>query len=79
MRAALPWWIFDAERRVPGTTPRDYLAFARLLWAAGDKTICETVTCAGPLYERLARPLFVAALNTEPQEGECRARGRDRA
>ena len=28
----LPWWIFDAKRRVPGTTPGDYLAFARLLW-----------------------------------------------
>ena len=30
----LPWWIFDAGRRVPGTRPRDYLAFARLLWAS---------------------------------------------
>ena len=71
----LPWWIFDAGRRVPGTTPLDYLAFARLLWASGDKTICEAVKCAGPLYDRLARPLFVAALNTEPQEGSAALAG----
>src|SRR5262249_49527672 len=30
-----------------------------------------TVRCAGPLYERLARPLFVAALNTDPQEASA--------
>ena len=53
----------------------DYLAFARLLWASGDKTICEAVKCAGPLYDRLARPLFVAALNTEPQEGSAALAG----
>src|SRR5205823_14638145 len=52
----LPWWIFDARARVPGTRARDYLALARLLLPAGNKTICEVVRCAGPLYERLARP-----------------------
>lgn len=71
----LPWWIFDARRRVPGTLPRDYLAFARLLWAGSDKTICETVECSGPLYERLARPLFVAALNTAPEEASAALAG----
>jgi hydroxysqualene dehydroxylase len=67
----LPWWIFDPNRRVPGTRVRDYLAFARLLVAARDQTICESVACSGPLYERLARPLWVAALNTEPKEGSA--------
>ena len=67
----LPWWIFDANRRVPGTTAGDYLSFARLLYAAGEKTICEVVDCSGPLYERLARPLWLAALNTEPKEGSA--------
>jgi len=67
----LPWWIFDKSRRVPGTTAGDYLSFARLLWASADKTICDVVTCAGPLYDRLARPLFIAALNTEPKEGSA--------
>src|SRR5579863_5721018 len=27
----VPWWIFDASRRVPGTRALDYLALARLL------------------------------------------------
>jgi squalene-associated FAD-dependent desaturase len=67
----LPWWIFDRRRRVPGTTARDHLTFARLIWPPADKTICEVVDCAGPLYERLARPLFLAALNTEPKEGSA--------
>ena len=71
----VPWWIFDRNRRVPGTTARDYLSFARLLFAPEKATICETVTCAGPLYERLARPLWVAALNTDPKEGSARLAG----
>ena len=29
----LPLWVFDADRRVPGTGPLDYLPLARLLWA----------------------------------------------
>ena len=32
--------------------------------------------CAGPLYERLARPLLLAALNTDPKRGAARARRR---
>jgi len=71
----LPWWIFAAGRRVPGTSALDYLPFARLLYAGADKTICETVDCAGPLYERLARPLWVAALNTDPGEGSAALAG----
>jgi hydroxysqualene dehydroxylase len=71
----VPWWIFDRNRRVPGTTARDYLSFARLLFAPEKKTICETVNCTGLLYERLARPLWVAALNTDPKEGSARLAG----
>jgi len=67
----LPWWIFDRSRRVPGTSVSDYLSFARLLYASDEKTICEAVTCAGPLYQRLARPFWLAALNIEPREGSA--------
>jgi len=63
----LPAWIFDKRRRVPTTHIGDYLSLVRLLWARQEKTICETVPCTGPLYERLARPLWLAALNTEPR------------
>ncbi|HEY7665771.1 MAG TPA: hydroxysqualene dehydroxylase HpnE [Xanthobacteraceae bacterium] len=71
----LPWWIFHANCRVPGTTASDYLSFVRLLWAAERNTIGETVPCAGPLYERLARPLWLAALNTEPKEASATLAG----
>jgi hydroxysqualene dehydroxylase len=67
----LPWWIFDRRRRVPDTTAGDYLSFARLLYAADAKTICAAVKCGGPLYERLARPLWLAALNTDPKEASA--------
>ena len=31
--------------------------------------------CVGPLYERLARPLWLAALNTEPKEASAALAG----
>ena len=68
----LPWWIFDEQRRVPGTRAADYLSIFRLLWPGSERTICETVKCAGPLYDRLARPLWLAALNTDPKEASAR-------
>ena len=71
----LPWWMFDPRRRVPGTRVGEYLSLARLLLASDDSTICETVACAGPLYDRLARPLFVAALNTDPKEASAALAG----
>jgi squalene-associated FAD-dependent desaturase len=74
-RGRVPWWIFDPGRRVPGTHARDYLAFARLLWAAPDKTVCQVVDCSGTLYQRLARPLFIAALNTAPEEASAALAG----
>jgi len=71
----LPWWIFDRSRRVPGTTARDYLSFAPLLYASHEKTLCAAVRCAGPLYERLARPFWLAALNIEPKEASAALAG----
>ena len=71
----LPWWIFDRRRRVPDTTAGDYLSLARLLYTSDAKTICAAVKCAGPLYERLARPLWLAALNTDPNEASATLAG----
>jgi hydroxysqualene dehydroxylase len=67
----LPWWIFDRARRVPDTKPTDYLSMARLLWPHPKKTVCESIKCAGLLYDRLIRPLWLAALNTDPQEASA--------
>ena len=67
----LPWWIFDASRRIPGTTFLDYLAFAPLLWASKDKTVGEVMSCDGPVYQRLGHPLLLAALNIDPPQGSA--------
>ena len=68
----LPFWVFDPARRVPGTAARDYLPLAQLLWPGSGKTVGETISCKGPLYERLIEPLFLAALNIDPPEGSAK-------
>jgi squalene-associated FAD-dependent desaturase len=68
----LPWWVLAQGRRVPGTSPRDYLAFARL---AGDKAIGEVVPPEGVLWDRLIAPLMVSALNTPAAEGSAELAG----
>lgn len=71
----IPWWVLDAQRRVPGTSVGEYFALAKLLWARRDRTIGEVIDCAGPLYERLVQPLLVAALNIDPREGSAALAG----
>jgi hypothetical protein len=66
---AIPWWIFDKNRRVPETKLRDYWPLVRLLWRSGDRPLSELMPCSGPLYDRLIEPLFLAALNIEPLHG----------
>jgi hydroxysqualene dehydroxylase len=67
----LPWWIFDPRKRVPGTRVTDYLPLSRLLWAERDRAVGEVVRFSGTLYERLVRPLLLAALNIEPSAGSA--------
>ncbi len=71
----LPWWIFVASRRVPGTTPLDYLGAARLLRAGEGATIGETMDCTGLLYQRLWGPVLLSALNTEPRDSSAKLAG----
>lgn len=71
----IPWWIFFAERRVPGTRPLDYLDAGRLLFARDGATIGETMRCNGPLWEKLWRPVLLSALNTEPEEASAALAG----
>ena len=42
------------------------------MWAGRDQTIGEVMNCSGVLYERLWRPLLLAALNTDPAEASAR-------
>ena len=67
----LPWWILDSRRRVPGTRAADYLAPIGVLRANTSATVGKAMACGGPLYERLWRPLLLAALNTEPAEADA--------
>ncbi len=62
----VPIWMFDRRRRAPDTRARDYLALAPLMWPAPDQALGAVISCKGPAYEQVMRPLLLAALNTEP-------------
>ncbi|MGO3933124.1 hydroxysqualene dehydroxylase HpnE [Rhodopseudomonas pseudopalustris] len=67
----LPLWVLDPERRVPGTTVRDYLALAPLVWSPASRLVGDAIPCEGPLYRKLVAPLLLAALNVDPPEGSA--------
>jgi squalene-associated FAD-dependent desaturase len=67
-----PWWILSRERRVPGTKALDYLGAWPLFMAGSAATIAQSMACRGALYERLLRPVLLAALNTEPESASAR-------
>jgi squalene-associated FAD-dependent desaturase len=62
----VPWWVFAASRRVPGTRWLDYLPLAALLRGRDDAAIGDVVRTEGALWERMLRPILLAALNTDP-------------
>jgi squalene-associated FAD-dependent desaturase len=64
---ALPWWILDAARRVPGTRVGDYLALLTLMRRHPGQRIDEVIRCDSVLWEKFLRPLFLSALNTAPE------------
>jgi squalene-associated FAD-dependent desaturase len=67
----VPWWIFQAARRAPDTSVRDYFGILPLLWARAGTPISAAMACAGNAYERLWRPILLAALNTDPPEADA--------
>jgi squalene-associated FAD-dependent desaturase len=67
----IPWWILDANRRVPGTHLGDYLAIASLMLRHPGRRIDEVLPCRGVLWEKFLRPLLVSVLNTPPEEGSA--------
>ncbi len=67
----LPLWVFDATRRVPDTTLRDYLALMPLIWSPPERLVGDAIPCKGLLYQRLVQPLLLAALNVDPPEGSA--------
>jgi squalene-associated FAD-dependent desaturase len=71
----LPWWIFSDSRRVPETRANDYVPVARLLFAADRHTVGDKLDCRSRLYQRLIRPVLLAALNCDPAVGSARLAG----
>ena len=67
----IPWWLFDAKRRVPGTRFREYLAPLGVFLKGSRRQLGAAMRCEGPLYERLWRPLLTSALNTDPPESSA--------
>jgi squalene-associated FAD-dependent desaturase len=70
-RGAVPWWIFDAKRRVPDTSVADYWSVVRLLRASDQATIGECVDPKSVLYRRFWEPLTLAVLNTVPEQASA--------
>jgi squalene-associated FAD-dependent desaturase len=63
-RGAIPWWVFRAGRRIPGTRAKDYLAALALRRADTSATVAMVLDPRQQLFNRLWEPLAVAALNT---------------
>jgi len=63
----VPWWLLSDKRRLPNSRVKDYWAIAKLLRAKPASALGDVIECAGPLYERMWRPLLLAALNTDPK------------
>jgi squalene-associated FAD-dependent desaturase len=72
---AVPFWVTRPDRRVPGTTAKDYAAYLPLLWAGRSKRVKDCVPVKGALWERLMRPFLLAALNTEPDRSSAALAG----
>jgi hydroxysqualene dehydroxylase len=67
----VPWWIFDAARRVPGTHVRDYLVLLTLMRRHPGRRIGEIVRRDTVLWEKFLRPVLLSALNTAPEEASA--------
>jgi squalene-associated FAD-dependent desaturase len=66
-----PFWLFDAARRVPDTSVKDYLKLTPLIWANTNSLVGDAIACEGTLYQRLVQPLLLAALNVDPPKGSA--------
>jgi hydroxysqualene dehydroxylase len=67
----IPWWVFDRDRRAAGTRALDYLGILKVLRSPAGSPIADALACSGAVYERLWRPILLAALNTDPPEADA--------
>jgi squalene-associated FAD-dependent desaturase len=71
-KSPVPLWIFDAQRRVPGTKPAQYGASLKLFLASRKATVEAALGGTGALYRRFWEPLAVAVLNTPADRAAAR-------
>jgi squalene-associated FAD-dependent desaturase len=66
-KGAMPWWIFDKKRRVPGSKLTDYMSALPVMMADSTTVLGDILNKKNPLYRRFWEPFIVGALNTEPE------------
>lgn len=71
-KGIIPFWILNANSRVPGTVLGDYMRSLPILWPSADQTVADVIQTSGPLYKRFWQPLTLAALNTTAERGAAR-------
>jgi squalene-associated FAD-dependent desaturase len=69
---AIPLWLLDKKRRVPGAGVLDYVQAAGVAFAGDRKTVCDIVNENSVLFERFWEPLTLAVLNTTPARGSAK-------
>ncbi|MDR5857133.1 hydroxysqualene dehydroxylase HpnE [Caballeronia sp. LZ062] len=67
----LPRWLFDAEARLPGTQPADYLPMLPLFFGKPGRTVEASMRARGRVWDLLARPLLRTLLNADPSEASA--------
>lgn len=71
-KGKIPWWVFSARRRIPGTKPWQYLALNKLLTARSKELVKPLLGRDGAVYTKLLEPLAIAALNTMPERAAAK-------
>ncbi len=67
----LPWWMFSARRRTPGTRAVDHLSLLPLMRPQPGRRVDEVMACSGALWDRLLNPFLLAVLNTDARESSA--------
>jgi len=67
----IPWSLFSSDKRVPGSSIREYLNGLRLATAGSRQTAQACLDRGGPLYRRFWEPLAVSVLNTDASEASA--------
>ena len=70
-RGPVPLWVLYKDRRILGTSMRDYLSGLKLL-TAGNKSVAQLFGQQGQMYRRFWEPFSVGVLNTPPDVAVAR-------